>query len=86
LNKKGDLFVSYSVLGMVWRIPRNGSGPAEPWFADPLLEPCTAGDVGANGVAFWKDSLYVANTANRSAGANRHPAGRLSGRGRSGRG
>ena len=60
-DRHGDLFVSDSLLGAIWHIPADGSGPAEVWSYDPLLlDGC--GDVGANGVALWKDNVYVANT------------------------
>lgn len=60
-DKQGDLFVSDSLLGAIWHIPVDGSGPAEVWSYDPLLLG-GCGDVGANGVALWKDNVYVANT------------------------
>jgi sugar lactone lactonase YvrE len=55
-----DLFVSDSLGGAIWRIPTDGSGPAQLWSFDASLAGC--GDVGANGVAIWEDSVYVANT------------------------
>jgi len=30
------------------------------WYTGPLLDGC--GDVGPNGIAFWKEDVYVANT------------------------
>ena len=60
-DNHGDLFVSDSILGAVWRVPADGSGPAQVWAIDESLTGC--GDVGANGVAIWKDRVvYVANT------------------------
>jgi sugar lactone lactonase YvrE len=65
LSKGGDLYVSDSALGAVWRIPRNGE-EAENWLQHDWLGVAGCDPefyfVGANGVAFWKDSLYVANT------------------------
>ena len=61
-DKQGNLFVGDSVLGAVWRIPSNGSDPAEIWLQHELIAGCTPDDFGANGVAFWKGDLYVANT------------------------
>lgn len=61
LNKQGDLYVSDSVLGAVWRIPHDG-GPAEIWSQHELLAGCQPGELGANGVAIWHDTIYVANT------------------------
>jgi sugar lactone lactonase YvrE len=62
LDKQGNLFVSDSVLGAVWRIPSNRSAPAEMWLQHELVAGCTPDDLGANGIAFWKGDLYVANT------------------------
>jgi sugar lactone lactonase YvrE len=61
LTQQGDLYVSDSALGAVWRIPRGGAA-AEIWLQHELLAGC-ADIPGANGVALWKDNLYVANTA-----------------------
>jgi sugar lactone lactonase YvrE len=61
LNKQGDLYVSDSVLGAVWRIPHDG-GAAEVWAQHELLAGCQAGDFGANGVALWQNTVYVAST------------------------
>jgi sugar lactone lactonase YvrE len=59
LTKQGDLYVSDSALGAIWRIPSGGE--AENWLQHEWLAGCA--DVpGANGVALWKDSLYVAST------------------------
>ena len=62
LDKQGNLFVSDSALGVIWRIPAKGSGSAEIWLQHELVAGCTQEDFGANGVAFWKGDLYVANT------------------------
>lgn len=62
LDKQGNLFASDSALGAIWRIPTKGSGPAEIWLQHELVAGCTLDDFGANGVAFWKGDLYVANT------------------------
>lgn len=66
-DRRGALFVSDSALGQVWRISwgaRVGLGgePAAPWLAHPLLAGCRYGQVGANGVAFHRGDLYVANS------------------------
>lgn len=63
-DKQGNLYVTDSILGAVWRIPSRGS--AQLWLQHPLL----AGDdslappfpVGANGIAHRHNSLLVANT------------------------
>jgi hypothetical protein len=62
LDKHGDLFVSDSVLGVIWRIADNQSASAEIWLQHQLIAGCTPDDFGANGVAFWQGDLYVANT------------------------
>jgi sugar lactone lactonase YvrE len=59
-DKQGNLFVGDS-LGGIWRIPPGGS--AENWLQHELVLGCTPEDFGANGVAFWKGNLYVANTS-----------------------
>jgi len=61
-NKKGDLFVSDSAMGVIWRMPPDGSAPAEIWLQHELVAGCTPEDFGANGIAFWKGDLFVANT------------------------
>ena len=66
LDNHGDLFVSDSFLGAIWRVPVDASGPAQIWSLDGLLSGSACGGVGANGVAIWKDSVYVANTAKGS--------------------
>lgn len=63
-DKRGNLYVSDSILGGVWRIPPGGS--AELWIQHALL----VGDdslpfpfpLGANGIAFRHGTLFVANT------------------------
>ena len=65
LDKRGNIYVSDSILGAVWRIPRR-SGPAELWFQSALL----LGDgsagigvpVGANGIAYRQNALVVGNS------------------------
>jgi sugar lactone lactonase YvrE len=63
-DKVGNLYVSDSSLGTIWRIPRGGS--AERWLQHDLLE--GLGEIpgyppiGANGIAYRHGSLYVANT------------------------
>jgi sugar lactone lactonase YvrE len=63
-DKQGNLYVSDSALGSIWRIPRGASGEPEPWAQHEWLAGCDENSpVGANGVAFWKGSLYVASTS-----------------------
>jgi sugar lactone lactonase YvrE len=64
-DKRGNLYVTDTVLGAVWRVPASGE-PAELWFQSPLL----LGDgsfgfgvpLGANGIAFRHNELVVGNT------------------------
>jgi hypothetical protein len=60
------LYVTDSLGGTVWRFPRSGSGGA-PWARHDLLAPAADDPYGgplpgANGIAFLRDRLYVANT------------------------
>jgi sugar lactone lactonase YvrE len=59
-DKVGNLYVTDS-FGAIWRIPPGGV--AEMWLQHPLLgatpPPC---GIGANGIAYRKRNLYVANT------------------------
>lgn len=63
-DKVGNLLVTDTALGAVWRIPRGRS--TELWIQHPLL----AGDgsaplpfpVGANGIAYRQRVVYVANS------------------------
>lgn len=63
-DRRGNLFVTDSVSGAIWRVPRNGT--AQVWLRHPLL----AGDnsapppvpLGANGIAFRHGTLFVTNT------------------------
>ena len=63
-DRRGNLFVTDSVDGAIWRVSRDGS--AEVWLRHPLL----AGDnsapppvpLGANGIAFRNGALFVTNT------------------------
>ena len=58
----GDLFVSDSFGGRIWRISPGGA--ATVWKQDPLLTTAGFPPFGANGVAFdrTESDLYVANT------------------------
>jgi hypothetical protein len=65
-DPRGNLYVTDSFAGVVWRFPGAGSG--SPWVHDELLEPFPFDPApvplpGANGIAFSPpDHLYVANT------------------------
>ncbi len=60
----GDLYVTDSALGAVWRVdPTTPSAPSDPWLQDELLSPGSGPrdhEIGANGIAFSGNSLYVA--------------------------
>ena len=58
-DSRGNLYVTDSIDGAVWRFPPGGIG--RPWARHPLLAP--EGLIGANGIAFVPpDNLYIANT------------------------
>jgi sugar lactone lactonase YvrE len=63
-DKRGNLYVTDSIPGIVWRIPRDGS--AEAWYVDEALVGCgfdpSLPPVGANGIVYWHNDLYVAST------------------------
>lgn len=65
LDHRGNVYVTDTILGAVWRIPAAG-GPAELWFQSPLL--LGSGifgfgfPLGANGIAFRQGQLVVSNT------------------------
>jgi sugar lactone lactonase YvrE len=63
LDKQGALYVSDSILGAVWRVVPGARAAAQIWIQDPLLAGCDpANAIGANGVAFWRNELYIAST------------------------
>jgi sugar lactone lactonase YvrE len=60
---RGGLLVGDSALGIIWRVPLDGSGVADAWASQPeLLGGCGEGTFGVNGVAIWEDQVYAANT------------------------
>jgi sugar lactone lactonase YvrE len=57
-DPRGNLYVTDSVDGAIWRFPREGRGRL--WIRHALLAPDAL--IGANGIAFVPpDNLYVAN-------------------------
>ncbi len=56
----GNLYISESVLGTIWRV--SPGGVATPWLQHDLLLPPEGGVFGTNGVAYWRGALYAANT------------------------
>jgi sugar lactone lactonase YvrE len=66
-DKRGNLFVTDTIFGAVWRIPRGGS--AQLWLHDETLvgfilpAPAPPFPLGANGIAYRRGNLFVANTS-----------------------
>jgi sugar lactone lactonase YvrE len=65
-DKAGNVYVSDSFQGIIWKSGPNGALPATPWVTDPLLTTTGFPPFGANGLAFNNagNSLFVANTGN----------------------
>ena len=67
-DQRGNLFVTDTILGAVWRIPRGGS--AELWIQDDALEgDGSAGfgfPIGANAIAVRQNQVFVAVTEKAS--------------------
>jgi sugar lactone lactonase YvrE len=61
-DQRGNLYVTDSGLGAIWRIPPGGA--AELWLQHELLEPNGSLGifVGANGVGYFHGALFVTNT------------------------
>jgi len=65
LDKEGNVYVTDTTRGAVWRVPARG-GPAHVWFESPLL--LGTGDfqfgfpLGANGIAYRQNAIVVGNT------------------------
>jgi sugar lactone lactonase YvrE len=58
---QGRLYITDSAGGSVWRV-RLGDGvatPRRPWSDEAQLKPAGPGGIGANGIAFLGDDLYV---------------------------
>jgi DNA-binding beta-propeller fold protein YncE len=64
-DRAGNVYVSDSAQGIVWKTPPNG-GVATAWIDDPLLRTTAVPPFGANGLRFNREetALYVANTGN----------------------
>jgi sugar lactone lactonase YvrE len=69
LDKRGNLYVTDTTLGAVWRVPARG-GPAAIWFQSPLLVGTGEFEfgflLGANGIAFRQNEIVVGNTEKAS--------------------
>lgn len=64
-DKAGNVYISDSFRGTIWRTGRGG-GAAEDWVTSPLLRTSGFPPFGANGLDFSRDgsTLFVANTGN----------------------
>jgi sugar lactone lactonase YvrE len=62
----GNVYISDSFGGKIWRTGPTGSPVATQWIADPLLATTGVPPFGANGLAFNNaaSALFVANTGN----------------------
>jgi sugar lactone lactonase YvrE len=65
-DNAGNVYVSDSFRGVVWRTGQNGGIATTPWVADSRLGTTGVPPFGANGLAFNKarTALFVANTGN----------------------
>ncbi len=65
LDKRGNLYVTDTARGAVWRVPADGRA-AQVWFESPLIQGTGAFQfgfpLGANGIAYRQNGLVVANT------------------------
>lgn len=57
-NRTGDLYVSDSFLGTVWKVPTRGGAPSA-WATGPTLDKITFG--GANGLVLHNGAVWVGN-------------------------
>ncbi len=63
LDEQGNLYVSDSILGAIWRIPSGEAAVAEIWFQHEWVAGCPEDPLGANGVAYGEGNLYAASTS-----------------------
>ncbi|MEO1335688.1 MAG: hypothetical protein AAFV29_08585, partial [Myxococcota bacterium] len=64
VDRRGDIFLTESSLGQVFRIDRRDAltdSEPELWSADPLLAPVNAGGFGANGLLVNRREVFVVN-------------------------
>ncbi len=59
--RHGRIYVADSILGLIWVLPADGSGPATIWAESPLFQRPNGVYPGPTGVQFFGDELYVAN-------------------------
>ncbi|MGW0843857.1 hypothetical protein ACWD26_27695 [Streptomyces sp. NPDC002787] len=64
-EQRGVLYVADSVLGTVWRVPRNGGTPTQ-WATGTALEPVPTSEggfgIGANGLKVHHGDVWVTNS------------------------
>lgn len=64
-DKRGNLYVTDTARGAVWRVPADG-GPAAIWYESSLLQGTGAFNfgvpLGANGIAYRQNEIVVGNT------------------------
>lgn len=65
-DRAGNVYISDSFQGVIWKTGPNGGGDATSWVSDPLLTTSGVPPFGANGLAFNRDesAMFVANTGN----------------------
>jgi sugar lactone lactonase YvrE len=65
LDKRGNVYVTDTARGAVWRVPADG-GTAHVWFESPLIQGTGAFQfgfpLGANGIAYRQNEVVVGNT------------------------
>ena len=88
MDSQGNLYVADSNLGRIYRVPTRGpaAGTGQTWVQSQLLDP-VPGQIldgiafpGANGVAVFRGSLYVSNSAQENILTSRSPATAARGR------
>jgi len=65
-DKEGNVYISDSFQGIIWRTGMHGGVTADEWVSSSLLRTTGVPGFGANGLRFNKafDTLFVANTGN----------------------
>lgn len=65
---RGALYVGDSARGDVWRFRPSAKMQElnRPWLHSRLLEPAKGQDIGVNGLAFWRERLFLVNYTRNS--------------------
>ncbi len=58
-GRTGDLYITDSLLGVVWKVPTRGGGPSV-WATGPALQ--RSSFFGANGIAVHDHAVWVSNS------------------------